>query len=238
MSSPADVLAACVRSDATRPRLTTYDDTDGPTRGERIELSARVIATWVAKAGSLLQEELDVAPGSVVRLALPPHWRTVYWAYAVWSVGGCIALDDSPADVVVTDDPALARAGGPAVLVTLPALARAAVVPVPAGAIDEASEVASYPDVLDVWEQPAGSDPALRAAAGTTAYDELRGADVPAGARVHTASGDVETMLRLTLGAWAGDGSVVLSRGRPADGGALAARLRTEAVSLDFPASS
>jgi len=80
---PEDVqslLAALMASDPGRPRITVYDDTDGPTRGERVELSARVVANWVAKAANLLQDELDAGPGTVVRLALPPHWRTVYWA--------------------------------------------------------------------------------------------------------------------------------------------------------------
>ncbi|MDQ6715007.1 MAG: TIGR03089 family protein, partial [Actinomycetota bacterium] len=45
-----------LRRDATRPRLTFYDDADGPTRGERIELSAKVLANWVAKGANLLQD--------------------------------------------------------------------------------------------------------------------------------------------------------------------------------------
>ena len=92
MSSPADVLRHLVTTDPGRPRITVYDDTDSPTRGERVELSARVLANWVAKAANLLQDDLDVTPGSVVRLDLPPHWRTLYWAFAVWSVGGCVEV--------------------------------------------------------------------------------------------------------------------------------------------------
>ena len=86
------VLRRPVASDPGRPRVTVYDDTDTPTRGERVELSARVLANWVAKAANLLQDDLDVTPGSVVRLDLPPHWRTLYWALAVWSVGACVEL--------------------------------------------------------------------------------------------------------------------------------------------------
>ena len=154
MSPPADLLRRLVASDPGRPRVTVYDDTDSPTRGERVELSARVLANWVAKAANLLQEDLDVTPGSVVRLDLPPHWRTLYWALAVWSVGACVELpahrcrrgrragmprrtpdavgapaaSADGATVVVTDDPeAAARAvedAEHAVLVTLAALAR------------------------------------------------------------------------------------------------------------------
>ena len=74
------------------PRVTVYDDTDSPTRGERIELSARVLANWVAKAANLLRDDLDAGPGSVVLLDLPPHWRTLYWAFAAWSVGACVEV--------------------------------------------------------------------------------------------------------------------------------------------------
>ena len=106
--TPAALLAHLVASDPGRPRVTVYDDTDGPTRGERVELSARVLANWVAKAANLLQDDLDAGPGTTVRLALPPHWRTLYWAFAAWSVGACVDVrddDGSGADVLVTDDP-------------------------------------------------------------------------------------------------------------------------------------
>ena len=117
-ASPAAVLRRAVTSDPGRPRVTVYDDTDSPTRGERIELSARVLANWVAKAANLLQDDLDVGPGSVVVLDLPPHWRTLYWALAVWSVGGCVELpshhttDSHPRrDAVLSHPPAHSGAG-------------------------------------------------------------------------------------------------------------------------------
>jgi uncharacterized protein (TIGR03089 family) len=237
VSSPADVLPLLLRSDPGRPRITQYDDLPGPARGERVELSARVLANWVAKAASLLVEEHDVGPGGVVRLALPPHWRLAYWALATWSVGACVDLRPGgagAAEVVVSDDPA-ALAGAPAaVLVTLPALARAAAAPVPAGAVDEARELATYPDVLPPVEEPADDEPALLTTAGTTAYGRLvPAADAPAarppGARVHSRTTDPAAFLGLALGAWAADGSVVLSRG-PVDDAVLAARLRAEGV--------
>ncbi|MEO8749738.1 MAG: TIGR03089 family protein, partial [Allobranchiibius sp.] len=82
--TPADVLAGLLKSDPTSPRITCYDDATG----ERIELSGKVLANWVAKAANLLQDELDAAPGTVVSLRLPPdHWRTYYWAFAAWCVG-------------------------------------------------------------------------------------------------------------------------------------------------------
>ena len=62
---PDRLLAHLLTSDPARPRVTYYDDTEGPTRGERIELSAKVVGNWVNKAANLLQEEFDVEPGTV-----------------------------------------------------------------------------------------------------------------------------------------------------------------------------
>lgn len=232
------LLDALLGSDPGRPRITVYDDTDGPTRGERVELSARVLANWVAKAANLLQDELDAGRGTVVLLDLPPHWRTLYWALAAWSVGACVEVPahrtaDATAEgglaapgIVVTDDPAVAAEAEEGVLVTLAALARAAAVPVPPGVLDEAKVVATHGDAFSSWEEPAAEDPALRDG-GTTPYASL----VPAGepGRVHTTATDTAAFLRTALAAWAGDGSVVLTRGEPARD-VLDARLASEGV--------
>lgn len=240
--SPSALLAALVASDPGRPRITVYDDTDGPTRGERIELSARVLANWVAKAANLLQEDLDAAPNTVVRLDLPPHWRTLYWAFAVWSVGACVEVGpdagaasgkDAAPDVLVTDDAqAAARTGAEhVVLVTLAGLARAATSPVPGGAVDEARDLATHGDLFDAWEEPSASDPAMRGATGTTAYGDLvREADARA-SRVHTDTGDTDAFLGLALRVLAGDGSIVLTRGAPS-AAALESRLAAEGVTV------
>lgn len=248
MRDPAGLLRALEGADASRPRLTVYDDTPAA-GGERVELSAHVLANWVAKAGTALQDEWDVGPGSRVALALPPHWRSVYWAFATWAVGGCLVLTgpgevtvtDDP-DVTVTDDPGvLAGQGagtgtghaGPAVLVTLAALARSAPVAPPADAMDEARELAAYADQLVPFAEPTQDDPALVVDGVSTAYGSLL--DLPAmpeRVRVHTATTDLPAFLRALLGAWAADGSVVLSRG--ADGADLSARLASEGVTLDL----
>jgi len=241
MPNPPDVLAAMLRADPARPRVTFYEDTDGPTRGERIELSAKVLANWVNKAANALQDEYDVAPGSRVRLALPPHWRSLYWALAVWSVGGTVVADRSPAeqesaapesagpvsgaqvsgaqaedpaaDLVVTDDPALATGSPPAVLVTLAALARQAPVPT-GGAMDEARELSTHGDQFVAWEEPAEGDVALEVDGAGTPYAAVV-ADLgwPRGTRAHLRGTDLATVLTRALAAWAADGSVVLSRG-------------------------
>jgi uncharacterized protein (TIGR03089 family) len=237
-----------VSADPGRPRITVYDDSDSPTRGERIELSARVLANWVAKAANLLRDDLDVGPGSVVLLDLPPHWRSLYWAFAAWSVGACVEVpahrtspDAGPGvagpattaelpDVVVTDGVDVTAVAHEAVLVTLAALARAAGGPVPAGVVDEARELATHGDVFDGWAEPDGSDPALRAGGVLLTYTDLPGPADGGPQRVHTGTTDTAELLRLALSVWAADGSLVLTRGEP-DPVVLAARLLAEGVS-------
>jgi uncharacterized protein (TIGR03089 family) len=232
-ATPAEVLAAMLRSDPARPRVTFYEDTTGPTQGERIELSAKVLANWVNKAANALQDEWDIAPGSCVRLTLPPHWRSLYWALAVWSVGATVVLDDAPADLVVTDDVGVAAASTvPAVLVTLAALARGASAPVPPGAMDEARELATYADQFSPWDEATPSDIAMREAGTDAAYEDVvPQRDWARGVRVHTSEPALGAFLTTTLAAWAADGSIVLSRG-PEGASGRAARVTSEGVTL------
>jgi uncharacterized protein (TIGR03089 family) len=240
MPTPPEVLSAMLRSDPGRPRVTYYDDTSGPTQGERVELSARVLDNWVSKAANALQEEWDLGPGSRVHLDLPPHWRAFYWAMATWSVGATLALDGSAADLVVTaDEDVAASAGRPAVLVTLAALARSASAASGlsglsgAGVMDEARELATFADQFSAWDEPAPSDVALSTERGDTAYDALVPArDWPARVRLHTAAPDLHEVLLDSLGAWALDGSVVISRGAAPTTG-RDARLASEGVTME-----
>lgn len=158
--------------DPGRPRITWY----GP-GGERVELSGHVLDNWVTKSTNLLVEEFEVGPGSTVVLDLPPHWRAVVWAFAVWRAGGCVVpvvrTDDGAAAVtggaggglgvdravVVTDRPDAWSTAHDAVAVALPALARRFDGALPAGAMDAASAVMTYGDVLTfLQEHDPGAD--------------------------------------------------------------------------------
>lgn len=243
MTYPADLLASLVAADATAPRLTVYDDTDGPTRGERVELSARVFTNWVSKAANAL-EDADLGVGGRVHVDLPPHWRGAYWAFATWSVGACVmttrATGDrgTDADIIVTTDPTrLEDAPGEAILVTLAALARSAGVAVPDGVMDEARELATYADRHDPMESPEPGDPALDDDGHVRAYADLAalaaGEPLPRGVRAHTGTADLGELLVVLLRVWAAGGSVVLTRGTP-ERAVLDARLRSEGVTLDL----
>jgi uncharacterized protein (TIGR03089 family) len=223
--TPTTLLAALAGSDPTRPRLTWYDDAAGPTQGERIELSGRVLANWAAKAANLLQEELEVGPGTVVELDLPPHWRAAYWLFAAWSVGAEVVVGGSRADhrpdVVVTDDPAdWVDCGASVVAVTLAALARGwAGEPLAAGVVDEARELSTYGDRFDAWATPDPEAAALDTADGSWTYSALMpaaraaaaGAGLDEGCRVLTSAGPVEAV-GCWLAPWVVDGSLVLVR--------------------------
>jgi uncharacterized protein (TIGR03089 family) len=223
--TPTALLGALAGSDPTRPRLTWYDDEPGPTRGERIELSGRVLANWTAKAANLLQDDLDAGPGTVVALDLPTHWRAAYWLFAAWSVGAEVVVGVSLAHhqpaVVVTDDPVdWAGAGAQVVAVSLPALGRAWTgAPLAAGVVDEAKELATYGDRYDAWAAAEDDQVALRTPERVWTYAELvpaaRAAAVEAGlgegARVLTSAGP-ELAVARWLAAWAVDGSLVLVR--------------------------
>lgn len=230
MPAPAEVLAALVRDDPGTPRLTWYDDASG----ERIELSAAVLANWVAKAANLLQDNADAGPGTTVAIALPPHWRALYWALAAWSVGATVVLGEDPAadaDVLVGSDPAVTGAhDGYAVHVTLAALVRSNP-GTPPGVVDEARELATYGDRFDPYAAPSPTQPALVLDGVGTAYRDLvQQRDWPANPRVRL-TGDLDRVLRDALSAWAMGGSVVLMA--PPDG-EHAGRLAAERVTVDL----
>lgn len=212
------LLQALAASDPGRPRLTWYDDAAGPTRGERIELSARVLATWVAKAANLLVDELNVSPGDRVAIELPTHWRAAYWLLAAWSAGAEVVVGDPSADctVLITDDPASAPPGSLVVAVTLPALARSWVgAPLPDGAVDEAATVTGQPDVFEPVGEPDPDSPALTFAGGSVSYGDLlaqaRAVAHPDQARVLVSTGPGDAIAGL-LAPLVVDGSIVLVR--------------------------
>jgi uncharacterized protein (TIGR03089 family) len=233
--SPSEVLARIQASDPGRPRLTWYDDEPGPTQGERIELSARVIDNWVAKAANLLQDDAAAEPGTTVGLDLPAHWRSAYWALATWAVGATVVSgpDALGADVLVTTDPARAAAhGGDAVLVSLPALARSHPEGAASGgAVDEARELSTHGDQFTPLADPEADDVALVADGEQVSYADLVVTQPDWGGepRVALSGDDLSHVLRMALSAWAADGSVVLSRGTTPD---PAARLRQEGVTI------
>lgn len=218
MLTPHQALIELVREDPTRPALTFYDDTPGPTQGERIEISRRVLENWVAKAANALQEGLDVQRGSVVLLDLPcPHWRTCYWALAVWAVGATLTLDSHEgADVLITTDPDSPTAddADEVVAVTLAALAREFDGDLRSGVMDEAREVSSFGDGFTAWDEPEADDCALVHDGDRTNYEELfTEAAWSVGSRVLVTGPSPYDLLRHLVHALRTGSSLVLVRG-------------------------
>lgn len=234
--APSLLVPTLLADDPARPRVTCYDDLPGPTSGERVELSARVLEKWVAKAGNALQEEWDVSPGSRVGLYAAPHWRCICWAAATWAVGGTVVLDDEEdVDVAVTDTLPAPEADA-VVYLTRASLARSADATLPVGVIDEAAELASFGDHLDPWDAAAPSDAALVAEGATLTYGDLvtearrRWPDVPHGARVDVAPTTTLDLLLAVVAAWSGAGSVVLHVGGATDPDVRSRRAHDEGV--------
>lgn len=143
--SPGALLDQRLAEDAAAPLLTFYDDATG----ERAELSAATLATWVAKTSYLLVDDLLAGPGTTVRVALPQHWQTWVWHLACWRTGATLLLgsDSGAADVTVTTAavaPGADAAGELVVLGLRPfAMPGAAV---PPGAVDYDTDVRGHGD--------------------------------------------------------------------------------------------
>ncbi|MGW2095625.1 TIGR03089 family protein [Promicromonospora sukumoe] len=203
-------LLARLAADGGRPRLTWYGDD-----GERVELSGAVLANWASKTVNLLVEEFDAAPGTTVVVDLPVHWRTAVWALAAWRTGATVALPDAGVagpDVVVTDSPKRWADGrADLVVVSLPALARRYDGDLPPGAIDAASAVMTYGDVIGWVPEVDPDQDALVTAAGAVGHKGLVPEPGDGARALVDGRGPVADVLRDLLGTWAGGGSVVLT---------------------------
>jgi uncharacterized protein (TIGR03089 family) len=95
MTITDEVLGPLLRADPARPRITHYDDNVG----SRVELSGATLANWAAKTANWLRDELDVQPGDLVAVLLPPHWQTAGVLLGAWWCGATVTT--SPAGAAV-----------------------------------------------------------------------------------------------------------------------------------------
>lgn len=152
MVDPHGVLDS-LRAAGPRPRLMWENE------GERLELSGHVTANWAIKIANLLLDEADAAPGTIVLLDLPVHWRTVTWALGTWLTGATVAVPgDSPGtdaagippiDVVATTRPdQCADLAEVVAAVPLASFALRWPGELPGHVLDGAADVAAQPDRL------------------------------------------------------------------------------------------
>jgi uncharacterized protein (TIGR03089 family) len=157
----AELLARRVRADGAAPLITYYDLASG----ERTELSAITFANWVAKTSNLVVDELMLAPGDLVELALarshPGHWVTLVWELACWQTG-LVVTPDGPAGEARTvvcgpDWSDVDPGGADLVACALHPWGLPFATPLPAGVLDYALEARAQPDVYPVAPVPGGA---------------------------------------------------------------------------------
>lgn len=205
---PTALLTTVARS--SRPHLTFYSGSDG---SDRIELSGRVLANWVTKTGNYIAEE-GVTRGQVVRIALPVHWRAVVWAWGTWvqGVAVCTRGTSAATAVLVTHEPEAVRGVGPDVLVVAVPLGPLDLVwdgELPAGAVDGGAAVMTQPDVVTAaapWVEGA----VAVAGPGLTFADLGAAIGVGTAERIAFAPRSVWDLVRRSIAAWSGGGSVVV----------------------------
>ncbi|WP_231123618.1 TIGR03089 family protein [Nocardioides sambongensis] len=196
MSNPdtttfAEVLGARLRHEPGRPLVTFYDDATG----ERVELSVTTYANWVAKASSLLVDELGLEKGEGLHVDLPPHWLTTVFLGAAWNAG-LVVTDAADAAAVVCGPATLPEHAGGAgerfvLACSLLPLGVRFAEGVPDGVHDVGIEIWSQPDAFTPWDPPAGADPATALAGASATQGEMwraaaAGDLVPDGGRLLT----------------------------------------------------
>jgi uncharacterized protein (TIGR03089 family) len=226
----AAVLDPLLRTDASKPRITYYDDATG----ERIELSTVTFANWAAKTANLLRDELGAGAGSRVAVLLPAHWQTAAVVFGVWWIGAEVAVGAArSADFALCTANRLAEADGAAgevVALSLDPFGKP-VAELPPGVTDYATSVRVQADQIVAERQPG---PAL---AGRSADDVLGWALDSAAAQaisgrdrvLSTAAWDTDTRLVDGLLAPFAAGASLVQVAHP-DPEALARRRTTENI--------
>ena len=167
-NSPEGLFAAVLAAEPTRPLVTFYDDATG----ERVELSARSLANWVAKTHFLITDSLGLGPGDSALVELPAHWLTLPVLFGCWSAGLTITADAASADVGFVDDvTAEVATGVPEVFaISRSSAARGFGDQPPTGCEDFVLAVRPQPDAWAAVRSPGG---AQDAAIGTQTRAEL-----------------------------------------------------------------
>lgn len=161
MTTFTAVLDHRLRREPGRPLVTFYDQLSG----ERVELSTTTWANWIAKAGSLLIDELGLERGDRLGIDLPTHWLGTVFLGAAWSTGLTVVPTPSRAEdlqAVVCGPASVERWGQHATELTVLACALLPLGvrfsdPLPEGVQDVGVEIWSQPDAFVPWD-PVGPE--------------------------------------------------------------------------------
>jgi len=190
--------------------LVTYYDVGS---GERTELSGTTTRNWVAKASSLLVDELDAEPGTRLWIGLPTHWQRAVWLLAAWNVG--VVLVETGADIVVTG-PELdlgASLGAPHRLASALLPFGVPFPDPPAGFLDLGAVLPGQPDAFVPYVQPTDQEPATEFGTEVSTRAEVIAAVTPSAERLLLTPGPVDRDLHALVAALLGGGSIVLVSG-------------------------
>ncbi|WP_433389362.1 TIGR03089 family protein [Micromonospora sp. KLBMP9576] len=75
-------------AEVDRPLLTWLDDATG----ERVDLSARELGGWAARAAGLLREGCGLGVGDRAAVLLPAHWQSAAVLLGAWSAGVAVSF--------------------------------------------------------------------------------------------------------------------------------------------------
>lgn len=104
----AAVLDPLLRTDASKPRITYYNDATN----ERIELSTITFANWAAKTANLFRDELGATAATKVAILLPAHWQTAAVVFGAWWIGAEVVIGASNlADIAMCTADRIPEAG-------------------------------------------------------------------------------------------------------------------------------
>lgn len=189
-------------ADPSQPLLTYYD----MATGERVELSTTTTANWVAKTSNFLVDELDVEPGTRIRIGLPSHWLTMVWILSAWNVGAVVV--DAGADIGLS---------GPELVADEPHKVAASLRPLggrfgtpPEGFLDLGAEVPGHGDHFVAMDPPEPTSLAVDLdGSARTHADVLAGAG-PDATRKVVAPGTLSRDVSLLVDACLGGGSLVI----------------------------
>lgn len=173
------VLDPLLRTNASKPRITYYDDAIG----ERIELSTVTFANWAAKTANLLRDELGASAGTKVAILLPAHWQTAAVVFGAWWMGAELAIGAAAgADIAMCTADRIPESVGDVVALSLDPFGRS-VPDLPAGVTDYATSVRVQADQVVAERRPGPAldgrsvDDVLAAALDSAATHGISGDD-------------------------------------------------------------
>lgn len=189
-------------ADPSQPLVTYYD----MATGERVELSATTTANWVAKTSNFLVDELDVEPGTGIRIGLPSHWLTAVWILSAWNVGAAIVDHDAQIGVsgpeLVADEPHRLAAS------LRPLGARFA--QAPPGFVDLGAEIPGHGDHFVALDPPTTATTALDLDGVRLTHGDVLERTTPSADRLVVTPGAVGRDADLLAAACLGGGSLVV----------------------------